>query len=377
MMLDDVMNLWWEHITGPHMLVEEIVASLSKGCSVVLQMEGSLPWGEQVRDLVRHGLEQVSLDAFYLDGGTAREKIAPALLNQFFRSGLAMCPADYKSQQAYLKDKGVFAGSVVWIVPAERGDLTAPLQFLSDYRGKDLERYGAFVLEIPEGQRVPQLSGSCVLLRYSDYVRHSDLLLYASILADGIRKNPEMKGYMACAAANLADRDVELIPELLREADFEREDPGEALLRMWEEGYVPCPSDRPDQQELQVRVWKAQLQSAFALIEMERLRITDEYSDIIREALTSEYWEPKWDRTGHIQQRGEELESASDVELGTLVRMMALKRSDSRTEPLLSFPDKELREKIIFLTECRNCLAHHRACTPEQMRELLCLLKDR
>ena len=215
-----------------------------------------------------------------------------------------------------------------------------------------------------------------MVLRCGDYIRRSDLLLYANILADSYERAQELKGYMACVAASLAGQDAELIPEILHRVDFEQEDPGEALSRLWDECSIPCPNQRPGEQELQMRVWVAQLQSAFSLIELERLRIAEEYGDLIEDALNTEHWESKWDRTGFIRQRNDELDSTSDVELDTLVRMMSLRRNDDRTQPLLSFPDHEMQSRIIFLTECQNNLAHHRVCAPGQMYGLLSFIKD-
>ena len=376
MILDDVTSFWWETITGPQLLVEKLAACLSDGNSVVLQVDGALPWREQLRDFAAHRLFQVKLCSLNWSGANIREQIVPALLENLCPNGLAVCPADYKAQLKYLKNEEVFANSVVWLSAVSEENQAALLQFLSDYRGNNLECHGAFVLEVPGKRNLPVLSGRCAVLRSSEYIRHSDLLLYANILADGAQGNPELKNYMACAATNLAAQNAELIPEILQRIDFEHEDPAEALDRMWDEGLLLCPDGRPDIQELQVRVWAAQLQSAFAQIEMERLHIAEEYEDLIEQALAAEYWEPWWDRTGFIQQRGDELESASDVELGTLVRMMSLQRNDDRTRPLLAFPDREMQSRIIFLRDCRNNLAHHRTCTPEQMRNLLCFSKD-
>ena len=370
MILDDITSFWWETITGPQMLVGQIVANLSDGKNVILQINHDFPWREHLRDFVAHHLEQVHLYSLSWSGGKTQAQVVPALLGQVHRNGSFSCPMDYKAQLEYLYNERIFENSVVWIVPECCERLSELLRFLSDYRGNSLEQHGAFVLESAEEEGRPLNSRSAVL-RCSDYIRSSDLLLYASILADGVQGKPELRGYMASVVTNLAGQDAELIYELLQRVDFEREDPAEALARMWEAGSLPCPNQRPDKRELQMRVWRAQLQSAFGLIEMERLHIVDKYKTIIKEALSTEYWEPKRDKIGFIRQHGDELESAADVELGTLVRMMSLRRNDYRTQPLLIFPDYEMQNRIIFLTECRNNLAHHRVCTPGQMHDLL------
>lgn len=371
-MVDDVMSFWWENITGPQMMIEEIVRHLTEGKNVVLRLDVRLPWTEQMRDLVMHQLERARLELLSWADVHENNEIVPKILKNIRRGGLDACPSGYDSQLAYLKNEGIFRNSVVWVVPEGEGEQPLLVRFLSDYRGKGLEEHGVFVAEIPAGQHLPKLSGSTAVVNSKDYIRHGDLLLYANVLVDGERKFPaEYKGYIACVAANLAGRNAGLVPVLLGGIDFENEDPKEAFCRLWEQGYLDELDVLPDGQELEQRLWKAQLQSAFAGIEMERLKIANEHAAEIEEAIATKYWEPKWNRYGYITQYGEELSCASDVELGTLVRMMNLRRGDEQKQYLLYFPDEQLRGWITFLTECRNRLAHHKTCTPEQMKHLL------
>lgn len=70
-------------------------------------------------------------------------------------------------------------------------------------------------------------------------------------------------------------------------------------------------------------------------------------------------WDFRKGELSTLRQFGEELRSAADVELGTLVYMMGLRRSDDHSQWLLYIPDEEEREWVYFLCECRNKLAHH------------------
>lgn len=373
MILDDVTGFWWENITGPQLLVEHMADGLARGNNVVLHIEGGLPWREQLRDYVAHRLEQVRIQPVLLASECSLDQIIPTLLKALFSIKLSsMCPTAYKDQLSYLREGKILAGSVIWIIPQGRGDLTEMFRFLSDYRGKDLNSDGALVLEVPKEQPLPpRMPERVTRLSSGEYIRRSDLELYASILADGTGARPELKRYMTCAAVNLLGASAEWIPAFLQSVDFAREEPDEALARLWADGSIPPPEDRPDAQALRLQVWDAQVQAIFAQIELERLGITEDYGTCIEEALDRPYWEPKRERIGFIQQWGVRPESPSDVELGTLVRMMALRRNEDRDTPLLSFPDPAVRSRIIFLTECRNRLAHHQTCTPAQMGELL------
>ena len=86
--------------------------------------------------------------------------------------------------------------------------------------------------------------------------------------------------------------------------------------------------------------------------------------------LWAEYWDPKKDKTDYVHQSGDELNAVSDVELGILMWMMALRRNDCRSQPPLHIPDGKTRDQIHFLRNCRNKLAHRGVCSPEKMRHL-------
>ena len=179
----------------------------------------------------------------------------------------------------------------------------------------------------------------------------------------------EFRLYAAQLAAHLAGLNGELVPPLLQYLRPDQE-PAESLKEIRHDILVD-PSLLPDPARLEQSVWKAQIQTVFADIEMARLRIVSDWSDAIEDALETEYWEPQKNRTGFIEQMGERLTEAEGVELGTLVRMMALRRKEDHNQYLLYIPDEQTREWICFLRTCRNKLAHHVPCPQAEMSQLL------
>ena len=108
-------------------------------------------------------------------------------------------------------------------------------------------------------------------------------------------------------------------------------------------------------EELEHRLWSAQVQVLFPIIEMERIALIEKWYDIIQDALDSNY----------ITQYNEPLRNAIDVELGSLCYMMK-----HRTESglyMLYIPDENERDWISFLHDCRNQLAHASICTTDQV----------
>ncbi len=370
--MTDISTFWWERITGPRLLTEAVARNTEKGISPVLLLDHPLPWQEQMLDLIaKHGSARIQ--ALSLPDGLELDEVVPELITGLRGVPDPICPTEYKFQLNYLRNESILNGTLVWVDLDGQGDCNALLRLVTDYKSRSMESGGAFVITLPADYPLPgNLSSRLQPIRLSDYIRPGDALLFANIVADEIQTiPPEWKAYAANAAMQLSGGDVEQISGILRGVNFQNEDPAEAMPRLWAEGLLPWPRTEPDPEDLSQRVWKAQLQSAFASIELERLRIVAKYGPLIENAIHTEYWNPAKDRIGYVWQRDDNLQKASDVELGTLVWMMALRKNEDRSQFLLYVPDEGLRQWICFLTECRNHLAHHHVCQPQDFCRLL------
>jgi hypothetical protein len=116
---------------------------------------------------------------------------------------------------------------------------------------------------------------------------------------------------------------------------------------------------RGDWHSIEVSVWQAQLEVLFPLIESERLRIVD--------SLAPDLW-PLINQ-GSITQYNAKVNNPRDVELGTLVYLMA--KREGNGERVLYVPDVAIRKRIHLLHDCRNNLAHGDCCSPAQVDQLL------
>ena len=165
--------------------------------------------------------------------------------------------------------------------------------------------------------------------------------------------------------------DAEVSELLLREVDFRKESVSDGIARIAEmpDFFMRGAEDGSEHvlwlyrnnkiAELNHRIWASQVQVLFPVIEMERIEIIEKYRDAISQALTDNY----------IAQYGEQITDPMEVELGSLCFMMS-HRQDVYMY-MLYIPDETDRERIRFLHECRNLLAHVSICNPEQVRKLL------
>lgn len=100
-------------------------------------------------------------------------------------------------------------------------------------------------------------------------------------------------------------------------------------------------------------------QVLFPLIELERQKLIEKWHDSIEEAL----------HENHVEQFGAAVTDPAEVELGTLCYMMRCRVSGDYR--MLYIPEEADRERIRFLHECRNKLAHMNCCAPGQVAALL------
>ncbi len=117
---------------------------------------------------------------------------------------------------------------------------------------------------------------------------------------------------------------------------------------------------KKDETAIERRIWKAQMQILFPLIELERIKLIEKWEDNISRAL----------QENRITQYGKQIYEPFDVELGTLDYYMHKYQEGGRWT-YISINDATDRRRIEFLHECRNILAHVGCCSTEQVVELL------
>jgi hypothetical protein len=179
------------------------------------------------------------------------------------------------------------------------------------------------------------------------------------------------KKYIASCIASVCDTDAEMAECMLRMIDFHTESVVEGMKRISE---LPGFSQRGRENaskhilrsyrdgnisDLEHRIWVAQIQVLFPIIELERVNFVRQYETEIQNVLQNH----------NITQYGTRLYNAEDVELGSFCYMMH--ERDTEGNYLLYIPNESDRYRIKFLHTCRNLLAHTSLCTPSQVKELI------
>ena len=94
---------------------------------------------------------------------------------------------------------------------------------------------------------------------------------------------------------------------------------------------------------------------------IERIELIEKYMDEIRQALQGRA----------IYQYGERIFDPMELEFGSLCYMTSHRQNDDESMYILYIPDEADRERIKFLHECRNLLAHAACCDPGRVKKLL------
>lgn len=370
---------WWNRITGPRQVVLQVVGALIGRKSVFLEIPADLPWRHQMRGAVelelrkRAGAQELLVQTIDVRsecpdcsdvGRFLLARFGSEKVQRSYREGSG------ETIQSYILRNGILRNQIVWVKGLRPGGEEAWLSFCRGYTPPEFSA-GLFVVE--HSRRIPG-SGSRRMAQvvYSQSVRSYDLQLFNSMLLDGKDGTYTRiwKSYIAAVAASLCETDAEISERLIMDTDFMHESPLAGLARIAQlpdfqrrgaeegSGHVLHLVRAGQTAALEKRIWAAQVQIAFPIVELERVRIIRLWEDEIGRALA----------LSPVTQYGREITHPIELELGTLSYMASHRGADGMY--LLYLPDQEARDRLRFLHERRNELAHVACCSPENLTEL-------
>ena len=371
-------EFWWNHITGPNVVVSSVVSALLNGKMVVLKVPSDLPWRHSMRSAVhtafseRSDCSDVVIELIDLRDENARQ-VQPGrfILDRFATPTISRGYRE-KSKvtvQEYISAKDIIKNRIVWIKGIDLDVAGEWIRFCRGFSQRSASQ-GLFVLEVNENISVAE-NNLLRVINFSDCVSNYDVQLFNSfVLGNQKQYSDGWKKYIAVCTASICGIDAEISQIMLQKLDFRVESPLEGIgqidqmpdfMRRGENGsnHVLWHYRNGDIALLEHRLWSAQVQVLFPMIELERVELIGRYESQIREVLAS----------GGITQYNQILQEPMDVELGTLSYLMGAKMEDGFYT--LYIPSEEDRERIRFLHTCRNQLAHASCCTQEQVEQLL------
>lgn len=365
-------EFWWANITGAHLVISKIVEALTENCTVIIDIPVDLPWRHQMRSSAEDEFRKLSgisdtiievvdaTDDVPVDVAPGRFLLDRFAQNKEVRNGYR--ERSQRSIQEYIIENTVLKNRIIWVKGMLNSQVSDWLSFCRDYNSNN-EENGLFVLEIQGG--VHKQDNNMRSIRLLECISNYDVQLFSSfIVEEKSALSNVWRRYLSTATAIICDIDAEIASHLLEIIDPKKQSPLDIIMEMasWQEYSVRGADDESNhifmhcrnnnKKELEQRLWKAQVQVLFPLIEMERIKIIESYYRELQTTIEQKY----------IEQYGEKITKPIQLELGTLCFLM---------NRYSCIRDKDARERISFLHKCRNHLAHAHCCSTSEVCELL------
>ena len=359
-------EFWWENITGPHVLATKVSEALLDDRMVVLAIPPDVPWLDAMRSAIQTAFQRKLYDIHPLfheiditEDELAETDPGKFLLNRF---GTEMARLSYREKmpiQDYIVQKKMLNNTIVWVKGLnDNGVIEQWTRFCRGFKNR-AKQDGLFILEMSDQIRQIDMK-PLEVIKYSDCVSNYDVQLFNRIvLGDQGKYSDTWKNYIASVSASVCDTDAELSAALIETMDFKRKSILDGIKTIAEsEGEVYSEHaqwylQNRKTDEIEHRIWRAQVQVLFPVIELERLDLIQKWNYEIQKTLNDKF----------VFQFREHIQDVSQVELGTLDYIV------NKYEYCIR--DEKVCKWISFLHECRNQLAHAECCTPDQVRQLL------
>lgn len=353
-------NLWWETITGPVQLVEEVITALFSQKIVLLKYSFPLPFLAQLQDTIYdHLLEknrEIQILFLDLSGYTGDVSIDFYFLKQVSESSQI---DQYRSSEKvvnFLEKHRIIQSKFIWVEGISAQYQKEWQNFFRSFPSSLLEESFLVVpwnelFYLKEAQRFQ-------ILEYRKMVHYHDTRLFCHLL---IHQSMGEKSsyYFSSVASHMSGSDGELAEFLLSNTNFYQENPitfVEQNIERYLQGYEEEDFDKNhlvsciNNHGLKNRVWNAQVEVLFPHIELYYRSIIKQWETDIAGYL-SEY---------EVVQFNVVLTEPYEVELGTLHYL---------SQKITTF-DQTTCNHIDFLRQCRNFIAHGNLCSIAEVNRL-------
>ncbi len=353
-------KVWWTKVTNASHFLDKIVDTVQNGQSIILQLPDTIPWYETMKEIVETRIEGQNPTRSYRYIEDMVEDPGEYLFFEFckkekrvhYRPGIGYAEFLAKNEDIVLTD------SILWIAKTSEESLIKWAKLIEDYNkalGKH-KRGCIFIVEArtPAGAGIKEKKG----LRNISYTReigHYDNYLFNVLATSSSSKREIFKQYLAEVVSIMLPDDIELSALCIERGKAFLEDP---LSVIREIANTEARSDGRDfgtdirEEDLQERLWEAQIKVIFPLVERQRNVLVQKYQKEIEGLLPI------------VVDYRERVFEASEVELGILSYLAGSGQIQMQYEDV---------EKLNRLKNARNVLAHIRTLPQEEVDGIFAL----
>ena len=372
-------EFWWHNITGPNKFISNVLDVLNQNKVALLEVPSDLSWRHTMRGEIEARFRDVESADIVIESVDAKDDIGNEDPGTFLLQKYAAFDEEIRDGfretknnniQQYIKKNNVLKNRIIWIKGLSANDAQTWITFCEKYKINDITD-GSFILEIQGKVKKTDLS-NIQIIPYKEYVTQYDVQLFnLQYLNDLNNYSNGWKTYISELCAQLCDTDAEISKSLIDLGNFDKTTPEELIERIADSDefsrrgadseHILAIVRHKNNKKIQNRIWRAQMQVFFPIIEFNRVNLIEKWFDEIQNSLMNE----------NVKQYGVQIYDPYEVELGTLYYLTIHKIDADKFK--LYIPDQADRNKINFLHTCRNQLAHMKCCSPEQIENLITL----
>lgn len=336
-------RIWWDKVPNVAGFVQEIADSVISEKSIVLVLPEHIPWPETFQSLVvdKISTEISDKSISYIDcpGCDA----GSYLLQEFCKEEKRL---EYHSNKSYAQflaesDDIVLNEKILWVRDLSAEKFKQWSDFVSEYQkiAKHAHSLPVFILEIHEDYLGRTAKSGLKKLMYNTRIDEFDTYAFLTMAVSKTTEERHLKHYFALLVAELCGRDVEISAVCIKYGIMLLKNPSQVLKQALHErgdcSVVPCSNN-----DINKRIWKAQLKILFPCIEDYREKFLQHY------------------RESHLKSANYD----EDMEIGSLYFYAQ--------NGTLEVNRKECSE-LKLLKEARNTLAHLDVLTFEDVDRIL------
>ena len=348
-------TIWWNKIPNAAQFIQKISDNIKDGKSVILQLPSNTPWYECMKSIIEDELKK---DNSYGDIKCLEESPddpGKYLFHEYCKSEIRATYRPTKEYACFLAEHEEIAlhNDIFWIHTESSKQLNSWISFVELYyksisKGKQKCRF------ILETHIMDMFSDKKIIkvVSFNDSIEHYDNVLFNMLAASSVPGNETYKRYLAEVTSLLFPNDVEFSAKCISKGKSFLTNLTASINTISESDIrsngLPFTFDLTPE-ELNERLWEAQIKILFPVIERYRNHIVNKYKEEIEAALPI--------TTGY----GDTITEAADVELGPITSLVASGKINMSNEDYT---------KVDKFKDARNSLAHF-SVLPQQKVEFI------
>jgi hypothetical protein len=341
---------WWEWIMGPSMLAEKITRTINDESNIILTMNESLPWNNELRNVIERQESFSNRTMYVIDYSDVNSENRSLDLNLLDMIAGDRPTDDYlphvESLAQYVTKKGFMDSRVLWIQGIPGKHIKSVISTIKKIKSHG----GIFIVENTNWIDVNNrdIPNNYTVIRTDSYISQEDIRLFVHKLCNGKKLPMRVTRYAVSVISSLYEFDVESVSELIDAIPLESQGTID-MIEMIHHNFLDTHVQRR-------KLWHGQIEALFPMIEEERVEFIEKHRSVLESIM------PESDPFGNV------LEQAVDMDIGVLYHVLSQHRSHDVVENHVK--GREFH-RIELLRNMRNRLAHVQACKAEDVSDVL------